>query len=511
MRTFVNTAIVLALLVLLQGCDVIERTEPSTSISQETALSSPDAVEGIRARMYDRFHAENMSTDWLLGPSSQADNTFYRLSQGRHQGLNVNQRRAGIGTGAWGNFYDTINDANLLISGIEEGVLSDAKARQYEAEGRFIRALVMHHAVRIFGYEPGMQPNSGPGSEGNWENLGIVIRTEPTLSVDDATEKPRAPVSDVYDQIVTDLNEATTMFDQGPEEGGPNYASEAAAQALLARVQLYQRNWSEADAAAQNALASVSLADPSNLEAIFDETTESPEHIFTIETDPVNESAGVNNSLSSYTEKYWMAQIPTEDLLDLYPAGDQRKDAWYGPCYDEIDSARPDGCEDINTHEDDLEIAGYDDDPYTGLELQKYQAEAQADAYADDYVHLRAAEMVLIQAEARLHTDGISAAISRLNDLRTQRGAPQLNASNYSSEEEVIDEILAERRRELVAEGHRFFDLKRLGRDIQKSDGKLSETGEEEFVPFEDIRVLDDIPSSQLEINSELVQNPGYN
>ena len=48
--------------------------------------------------------------------------------------------------------------------------------------------------------------------------------------------------------------------------------------------------------------------------------------------------------------------------------------------------------------------------------------------------------------------------------------------------------------------------IKRLGRDIRKAPG----TGEED-IPFNDFRILDELPEAQLEVNTELVQNPGYN
>ena len=90
MRSIVNASILaLAFLVVLSGCDVIDRTEPSTAISQGTALSSETAVEGVRASMFDRMHSIGLSTDWLLGPSSLADNTSFRGNQERHQLLNV--------------------------------------------------------------------------------------------------------------------------------------------------------------------------------------------------------------------------------------------------------------------------------------------------------------------------------------------------------------------------------------------------------------------------------------
>ncbi|MFB6247246.1 MAG: RagB/SusD family nutrient uptake outer membrane protein [Salinibacter sp.] len=498
MRTLANTTLVVALLVLIQGCDitnVVERTEPSTSVSQSTALSTEDGINGIRAQMYGRFHSEDMSTDWLLGPSALADDTYFRASQGRHQGLNLNQLRAGIGTGSWGNLYNTINDANILINGIEEGVISEAKAKKFEAEARFIRALCYHHLVRIFGYAPAegggvLSPASGPGAG---FNLGVPLRTQPTLTTEDAAPKNRSTVPEVYSQIVTDLDSSIILFQNLPgdvKESAPFYPTEAAAHALLARVQLYNKNYDAANQQAQIALdqAPTGLATTvSQLDAIFDETASAQEAIFTIDTDPNTESAGVNNAISAYTSREWMAQIPTEELINAYPSGDKRLQAWYGQCFDEIAGSYPSGCENINRD---------------SLELQKYNAEQGS--YADDYVHLRVGELKLIQAEARLQgASGNPAA--PLNDLRTARG---LSAVSQSAVDMGL--ILEERRRELVAEGHRFYDFKRLGMDISKSVGKLNDPGDDQSsLSFESFRLLDDIPSSQVEVEG-LTQNPGY-
>lgn len=500
MRTFVTTTLAIALLFLAQGCDsIVERTEPSQSISQGVALSNPDAIRGVRASMFARMHSTDLSTDWLLGPSSLADNTSWRGNQERHQGLNQNVFRVGIGTGSWNNVYNLINDANVLIAGIQEDALpADVKAK-FEAEGYFMRALVQHHLVRTLGYDPNGQggvvsPNSGPGQG---FDLGIVLRNQPTLSVEDATLKPRATVPEVYSQIISDLQEAQSLFSglsSAVRENSEFFPSEAAVQGLMARVRLYQRNWSAANTAAQNAIDLAGsafgsgIATPSEVMAIFDETTGSnPEAIYTVDVDPeAGESVGVNNAISAYTGLQWGAQLPTQDLLDLYESDDARQ-AWYVPCFDEINGEPFTSCQGVNDE---------------GFELHKYASEQGVSRFADDYIHLRISEMVLIQAEAQLNMNGVGAAIDRLNDLRSQRNASDLDPANFDFES-AYDEILAERRRELVAEGHRFFDLKRLGRDIQKPLGQ-------DPIPFNDPRILDDLPTSQLDVNEELVQNPGY-
>jgi hypothetical protein len=340
-----------------------------------------------------------------------------------------------------------------------------------------------------------VSPQSG---DGQGFDLGIVVRTTPTLRTEDASVKARSTVPEVYSQIVSDLNEANTIFSNLPDdvrEGSEFFPSQAAVQALLARVRLYQRNWEAADDRAQDAIdlaassfgSGLASADSSGVKSIFDETNANPEAIFTISVDPATESVGQNNALSSYLTIGFLAQLPTQDLVSLYEEDDARLAGWYDPCFDEFDNQAED-CTGVNDQ---------------GFELNKYASERSIARFADNYIHLRIAEMYLIQAEARLNMgNDVNSAIGRLNDLRAARNASQLDPSNFDVES-AYDEILDERRRELVAEGHRFFDLKRLGRDIAKTQGR-------DDIPFNDVRVLDDLPPGQLEVNTELVQNPGY-
>lgn len=494
MKSTIKVMFLVCVLGVSQACnDLLDNPNPSTAVSQEVALSNADAINGIRARMYDRLHdAPELNTLWMLGPSALADNTDIRPGRTRFIDLNENEFREGIGSeDAYEDLYDLINDANILINGVRDGVLTQANRTKLRGEGYFMRALALHHLVRIFGYEPGMAPSSGAGAD---FNLGVIMRTEPTLDVASADLRERSTVEQVYTQILSDINNAITDLDSSSDDG-PFFVTSAAAQALLARVQLYQRNYSEADAAAMSAITSsgARLATPSEVATMFDENSSNPEAIFTVDVNPTTESGGVNNGLAAYTSTQWMAQIPTQDLIDLYEAGDPRLDAWYTPCINDVTGSDPGGCQAVNTN---------------ALELHKYAAEQGQ--FADDYVHFRVSEMILIQAEARLNTEATTAgAISKLNELRAERGlGPYSGGITF---DEVLDEILNERRRELVAEGHRFFDLKRLGRDLRKvSFDSGTGTTTVRFLPYESSVMLDDIPEPELEVNPMLVQNPFF-
>src|SRR5690625_7897267 len=98
----------------------------------------------------------------------------------------------------------------------------------------------MYILVRAWGYEPG---NYGQGHESNWDK-GIIIRTEPTLDVADADNRPRSRVEEAYAQIIQDLEQARTLL-AGYNDNN-TYVTEALAVGLLARVPLSAANWAEA-------------------------------------------------------------------------------------------------------------------------------------------------------------------------------------------------------------------------------------------------------------------------
>jgi len=65
------------------------------------------------------------------------------------------------------------------------------------------------------------------------------------------------------------------------------------------------------------------------------------------------------------------------------------------------------------------------------------------------------------------------------------------------------DFILDERMRELALEGHRFYDLKRMGRDVRNPDGSAK-------IRADSYRILPQIGTSLRNVNPLLVENPGY-
>jgi len=119
----------------------------------------------------------------------------------------------------------------------------------------------------------------------------------------------------------------------------------------------------------------------------------------------------------------------------------------------------------------------------------------------DDNIPLiRLPELYLIKAEAHAELNQFTEALDALETLQTARGLAPFVSSDQN---EIIDEIIVERRRELHFEGHRFFDLKRRAMDISKQQGATT-------VPNDDFRILSPLPQSEVDNNPQLNQNPGY-
>jgi hypothetical protein len=126
-----------------------------------------------------------------------------------------------------------------------------------------------------------------------------------------------------------------------------------------------------------------------------------------------------------------------------------------------------------------------------------------------DYLLMRLADAYLIRAEARLAQANTAGAADDINVIRTRAAwdASKVAAMQITAADVDIDLILDERARELVGEGHRWFDLKRTGQLLSRvrahnSDAKAN---------IKDHHIVRPIPLSQIDrTDGGYAQNPGY-
>lgn len=479
------------LLITFAGCnDILEDVEPPTSASGEVVLTTEDGVNALRARLYSTMRgSSSFTTQYMVGPSAFADETRARTGATRYVAQNIAVGTSGTAhLSPAGAVYNLINVANHLIGGVEDGVVSAEVLNRYKGEAYALRAFAMHTLVRAWGYEPG---NYGIGPESNWDK-GIIIRTEPTLDVSDADERARSTVDETYTQILSDLDQAASLL-AGYNDN--TFVTEAFVIGLQARVNLYAGNWSEAAQLAERAI---------NVSGVALETTESgvggmffesqgghPEALFKIVVDPNTEpiaGSNVNEGPAAFTSSQWVSQVPTQMVLDLYNEDDFRKIHWYQPCFNSQQGTPVGGCEDVNEG---------------GVSTNKWNGDKGN--LADDIPYMRVAELYLIWAEAAAKAANSPAAGAEpLQELKDARNAGSIPAEALASLQAFENEILDERIRELIVEGHRFWDLKRLGRDVRHPDGSIK--------MFSDsYRILAPIGAGNITVNPLLEENPVYN
>jgi hypothetical protein len=115
---------------------------------------------------------------------------------------------------------------------------------------------------------------------------------------------------------------------------------------------------------------------------------------------------------------------------------------------------------------------------------------------------IRKSEMHLNRAEANFQIGNTAEALAEINAFKSLRGLEAVDLTG----DDLLEEILTERFKEFAFEGQRFFDLKRYGRNIDKT----SYLAASNFLSFEDFKILPPIPQREVDGNVNLNQNRGY-
>ncbi|MFM7359111.1 MAG: RagB/SusD family nutrient uptake outer membrane protein [Sediminibacterium sp.] len=503
MKTIVNkiTFFAATLGFFIVGCsDKDLSVQPRQSISSETALTSVNSVDAAVIGVYATLKSRVLyGRDFMLYGDVMADNAVATNKSGRLVGEGRNNNGAHFVN--WGTAYSAINDCNLVLNAIPKiSAASQTLRDRWEGEMRFIRALLYHDLMRVYAYSPTYIVTAS-------DRGGVVLRSTAVDNKDTAANfKPaRASIAECYNFIINDLTISSAKLATTARAGAPHFATRAAAQALLARVQLYNGNWAAASTAATNALTGGvgTLTTAANHVAGWRATTH-PESIFEVRFAIAAESLGVNEALqtsctsmgaigSPFTNGGWGDCAP--NLLTLNALGISGV-----PSSLSISNAiaLPTLTRSTDVRNLLYEWGGQPTNPRF-IECTKY-FQKSGFLNTDNVPVIRHAEVLLIRAEANLRLNNEAEALNDINTLRVNRGLTPVTLTGNS----ILEEILNQRLVELNMEGHRFHDLKRLGRDIVK-DPSVG------FVfAITDFRVLAQIPNGELIGNPNMQQNVGY-
>ncbi|HSK14081.1 MAG TPA: RagB/SusD family nutrient uptake outer membrane protein, partial [Phnomibacter sp.] len=376
-------------------------------------------------------------------------------------------------------YYRLISNANVLIEGIDAAEGPENEKRWIKGQAYAYRGWGHFQLVQLFGerYRAGENNNQ----------LGITLLLESSLE-----GKPRNTVEEVYTSINSDLAEAATLlvgYNRTGSAPKSNFNVNVV-RGIQARVALVQGKWDEAATHAIAARQGFNLMtnaeylsgfnNAANQEWMWGSTQISDHNTFFYSYFAYM-SANFNSTVLRTQPRAINA-----NLWNSIPDTDIRKQCW-----DRTGATVP-------------IPPGGARVPYQN---KKYMA-ASSSLSIGDVVYMRAAEMYLIEAEARARQGQFGAAQDALFTLVRNRDASYVKST--STGQALIDEILWNRRVDFWGEGFRFTDLKRLNLPMDRRGipNHLIALIQVNNVPAGDKTWQWLIPRDELNQNSAAVQNP---
>lgn len=376
----------------------------------------------------------------------------------------------------WRDVYGCINQCNIVLERIDEAPISDAKKNEYRGEARFVRSLAYLSLLNLY---------ARPYADGNGNNPGVPLRLTAVYSTG-SNPMPRSTVAQVYTQMLDDLDfaEANLPLTNASAEFNTIRAHRNSAIALKTRVLLAMQRYGDVITEAAKIVpaappfqASAGVANrlEPNLTAVYAPPYTSLESMFSMPFTTFD-LPGTQNGLANY---YMPGPVGALDYT-LNPAGIVGDAGWKA-----TDARR-----------------GFVGSSGTSITWRKFPSNPNT-----DYVPvIRYAEVLLNLAEARvMQTNTVDAtAIALLNAVRQRSdNTTTFVAGQFGTPADLVEQILIERRIELLGEGFRNFDIMRR---LQAFPAK----GAAQTVPTSANVYIWPIPQSELFSNPDCAQNPGY-
>jgi hypothetical protein len=415
----------LAMMLVFTSCDFLNLESPNDLDADtffEDAADAESALIGVYASMQtDAYYGGNylLVSEPLSGNSVTGGFDNINLDEFGFQAVTPSNT---IVEEMWYGMYNTIANANRLIEGLDQindPAFDPTRRDEIEGQARTLRALAHFDLLRYFGQ--------------HWDlssEYGIPVIDEVQEYGDVA---PRNTVSETYAFITSELQTALTLVNA--DERDPALVNAATVNALLARVYLYQKDYTNAIASANDVITdgAFALVNAVDYASIFNDRQTS-ESVFELAFDSQNRSR--YNGLTYARPEAVNTEVnflASEALGTFFTsrAGDVRA-----------------AMVDVNPANNDTSIQ-------PNGRTQKYRGEAVEDNPA--YI-LRLAEMYLILAEAKGRVNGLA----DLNTLRTQRGLTALAPGDVTTDADYEAAVLDEIRAEFNFEGHYFFALARV-------------------------------------------------
>ncbi|MDO6429720.1 RagB/SusD family nutrient uptake outer membrane protein [Flavitalea sp. BT771] len=342
----------------------------------------------------------------------------------------------------WNAAYLCINQCNLFLDGMEatgNKVVGDDLAKKYNAEAKFVRALAYYNLLQLY---------ATPYTKDNGASPGLPLRLK-GIKGSGFSNLARSTVAEVYNQIISDLNDAESGLpaDYGDDATNVVHAHVNTAIALKTRVYLSMGNY-------DNVITEASKIVPAAA--------------------PFKAPSGVANALVSDLGTVFTSYMTAESIFSLpytgaaeAPAGQSQLGSYYLPPKDY--SSQGSGEYSLNAATGVITDANWKATDvrrnyiFTDTKGKKWWTKFSSPSpYLDWVPILRYSEVMLSLAEARTRkANAVDAqAVALLNAVRQRSDATTTFAP--ASATELINDILQERNIEFLGEGLRSIDIIRL-------------------------------------------------
>lgn len=485
---------------LATSCNSVLDLDPTAQYSADTFWADEEqysaALSGVYNSLYNVEIFFDGETDMITPNAISYDDRNGTRAVAKGTALSTNT----LFLTAWDNAYTGIGRANTLLDKIDEADFDEDAKNQMKGEALFLRALYYSYLANYFGDCP-------------------LILSTPT---EEQGTLPRTAKATVIEQVIADLDEAATLLPLSYTGSDISRATNGAALALKARTLLYNGEWEDAAAAAKAVIDSGAYTLFPDYRGLYREENENNEEvIFDIQYE-----TGTATHRFDFVAYTLQRPAPVQDLVDDYLMTDGlsiTESSLY-------DASQPYENRDPRLHQS-IAVIGYayngdiltaDDATVSGY-LQKKLTDIPDDETMTitdnsstlNFIAIRYAEVLLTYAEAlnEYNSTPPQEVYDALNQLRQRTTVEMPTIATGLTQAEMREVIRRERRIELAFEGFYYTDIRRWGTietlnngGIYGSEGELLE--ERSFDPDRDY--LWAIPLTELQVNTNLEQNPGW-
>ena len=469
--------ILLATLVLVSGlfysCDKdFLETRPTDAYDESTVLSTTDnllsVINGMHKNLYRQYNSTQSESgmggmyilnEFLGEDLVSAYSNGWFMAQHRWQDhRNKN--------GAWAKhvyefYYMLIANANKVLDYADDATGSDADRNVAKGQALAYRAFSYLNLIQY--YAPRYDASTASTQSG--VPLLITYTAEP---------QPRATVADVYQQIDTDLTNAYTLLQNYDRGSDKSQIYAITVQGLQARAALARGIYEDARDYAKAARVAFEAAGGRLMTG----------------SELADRTAKTTNGFNDITnvEWIWGSKIISDQTLYFYAyhmymaynagstnvrTGPKRINSLLYANIASTDARSYLWEPNPTTANFPLPTTAYTRGDHMN---RKFTISSPGTTVVADLLHMRLAEMYLIEAEARAHL-GDATAATVLNQLIVTRD-PGYDATTYAAAagRTMLDEVLIQRRIELWGEGFRFLDLKRLNLPLDRTGANFDIT-----------------------------------